>query len=112
MIVWAIIVLVLSFFGFILNIMAGININLLLHDAVLALIACGILVRIRFQSEGDKKENLLKENSNLKEQKDILFYEKELLEREIKKLKSNSLNQNDLMTKAIRDLVKRYEKKI
>jgi hypothetical protein len=89
MLIWALIVLVLSLLGFTLNAMAGIDLNLLIHDALLGLLALGILVRIRYKMQKGEKEKLHIEVVRLREEKNFLLIEKQMLEKEIENLKDS-----------------------
>jgi hypothetical protein len=88
MLIWALIVLVLSLLGFTLNAMAGIDLNLLLHDALLGLLALGILVRVRYKMQKGEKENLHLEISRLREEKYFLTVEMQMLQKKVEDLKS------------------------
>jgi hypothetical protein len=75
--------------GFTLNAMAGIDLNLLIHDALLGLLALGILVRIRYKMQKGEKEKLHIEVVRLREEKNFLLIEKQMLEKEIENLKDS-----------------------
>ncbi|MCK5542268.1 MAG: hypothetical protein KAI40_06215 [Desulfobacterales bacterium] len=58
---WAIIVLVLAFYGATLNIIVGSRMELILQDILLFLISLGMLIRIRYMTKKGDKEKLEKQ---------------------------------------------------
>ncbi len=58
---WAMIVLVLAFYGATLNIIVGSRMELILQDVLLFLISLGMLIRIRYMTNKGDKEKLEKQ---------------------------------------------------
>jgi hypothetical protein len=57
---WTIIILMLAFYGVVLNIIVGSRMDLILQDIILLLVALGMLIRIRYMTNKGDKEKLEK----------------------------------------------------